>query len=259
MGGIGSAAINGGTLQPSAPGSLGKLGGMAKGVAKVGLGVAGAVSAPPEGVQGFAATELVDLEAKTIALRPLTPADYESYKAAIERNADRLSDASGSIEALTSMIQSPDAFEAMWQLSERARALGTDFSFGVFEGDELIGEIGLNAVRRGPFESAFLSAWIDKAHAGQNKVEEAFVLLCKFAFETLGLNRVECAVLPDNDAVQHALKKVGVESEGVARDYLMSNGEFKDHRRYVITARDWKDRGDHLMAEWGGLDIHRGS
>ncbi|MEA2435167.1 MAG: [ribosomal protein S5]-alanine N-acetyltransferase [Actinomycetota bacterium] len=211
------------------------------------------ITVKPGGVQGFSAGELLDLEGKTIELRSLTPADYEAYKAAIERNADRLAPATGSMDAVMSIIQSAEAFEAVWQLSEQARLFGTDFSFGVFEGDELIGEVGLNAVRRGPFESAFLSAWIDKAHVGQSKVEEAFVLLCRFGFETLGLNRIECAVLPENDAVQHALKKVGVESEGVAREYLMSDGEFKDHRRYVITASDWKDRGAHLLSEWAGL------
>jgi ribosomal-protein-alanine N-acetyltransferase len=207
----------------------------------------------PPGVKGFSAGDLVDLAGKTIELRSLSPADYESYKAAIERNADRLAPATGSMDTVMSIIQTPEAFEAVWQLSEQARFLGTDFSFGVFEDDELIGEVGLHAVRRGPFESAFLSAWIDKAHVGQGKVEEAFVLLCRFAFVRLGLNRIECAVLPDNDAVQHALKKVGVESEGIAREYLMSDGEFKDHRRYVITASDWKDRGGHLLSEWAGI------
>jgi ribosomal-protein-alanine N-acetyltransferase len=206
------------------------------------------------GVKGFSVdTALTDLRGKTLELRSLTPADYETYKAAIERNADHLQRGAASNEFLQAAISSPEAFEMIWQLAEQARALGTDFSFGVFEEEELIGEVALNAIRRGPYESAFLSAWIDKAHVGKNKVEEAFVLLCHFAFDTLALNRVECAVLPDHDAVRNALKKVGLESEGLARDYMMSDGEFKDHERYVITAADWKDRGPSLLADWAGI------
>jgi ribosomal-protein-alanine N-acetyltransferase len=210
---------------------------------------------PEVGVKGFAATGS-ELKAKHVSLRALTPADYEDYRNAVELNADRLHDAAVDNETWLSMIQDADAFEAMFQFAEQARFLGTDFSFGIFEDDEFIGEVGLQGVRRGPFESAFLSAWIDKAHAGHNRVEEAFVLMCKFAFDDLGLNRIECAVLPDNEAVQHALKKVGVSSEGLAREYLMADGEFKDHLRYVVTASDWRRRRAELLDEWVGLDVH---
>jgi ribosomal-protein-alanine N-acetyltransferase len=206
------------------------------------------------GVRGFAAMES-DLEAKHVSLRTLTPADYEDYRNAVERNADHLSVAAAD-DAWFSMLQDADSFEAMWRLAEQARFLGTDFAFGIFENDDLIGEIGLQGVRRGAFESAFLSAWIDKHHLGKGRVEEAFVLMCRFAFETLGLNRIECGVLPENTAVQHALKKVGVESEGLAREYLMADGEFKDHLRYVFTASDWKRRRETLLDEWVSVDLH---
>lgn len=203
-------------------------------------------------VQGFVApAQVVDLRAKSVSLRQLTPADYPEYKEILDRNLDTLRGIglnSQSLEAL----DSPETFELMWQLSERSRLLGTDFSFGIFSGDKLIGKIALEAVRRGPYESAFLSAWLDKDSQGQENIETAFVLLCKFGFEDLGLNRIECAVLPDNEAVQKALKKVGVESEGTAREYLLVDGESRDHLRYVITATDWKERGAQLLSEWAG-------
>jgi ribosomal-protein-alanine N-acetyltransferase len=205
------------------------------------------------GTRGFALLEMGELRSKTIVLRPLTPADYLDYKAVVERNADRLAPAAASREAVMAIVESPEMFEANWHISEAARSIGTDFSFGVFEGDEIIGEVGLAGVRRGAFNSAFETAWIDKDHLGQNKFQEAIVLVFRFAFEDLGLNRVECAVEPDNEPMQHALKKLGIEAEGLARDYMFVGGEFRDHLRFVITAADWTERGPELLAEWAGI------
>jgi ribosomal-protein-alanine N-acetyltransferase len=149
-------------------------------------------------------------------------------------------------------IDSEEAFEAAWRASEEARQVGTDYHFGIFEGEQFIGEIELDGVRRGGLDSAFLDAWIDVEHAGQNRVEEAFVLMCKHGIEDLGLNRIECAVLTDNEAVQRALEKVGVENEGLSREFVKIDGEYKDHYRYVVTGTDWKNRRDEWMSQWVG-------
>jgi ribosomal-protein-alanine N-acetyltransferase len=67
-------------------------------------------------------------------------------------------------------------------------------------------------------------------------------------FEQLGLHRLEAAALPDNQAVRTAFARLRIRDEGVASRYRLVNGEWRDHVRYAITAEEWQERRDELMA-----------
>jgi ribosomal-protein-alanine N-acetyltransferase len=41
-----------------------------------------------------------------------------------------------------------------------------------------------------------------------------------------------------------------IRSEGVAERYLEINGVWEDHIRYAITAEEWAERSDQLIATW---------
>ena len=53
-----------------------------------------------------------------------------------------------------------------------------------------------------------------------------------FAFDTLGLRRVEAGCVPGNEASIRVLEANGFEREGYAREYLCIAGEWKDHILY---------------------------
>lgn len=59
-----------------------------------------------------------------------------------------------------------------------------------------------------------------------------------FAFESLGLNRVEAACLPENQPSRRLLIKSGFTEEGYARQYLKICGTWRDHVRFGILATD---------------------
>ena len=110
-------------------------------------------------------------------------------------------------------------------LEERGFAL---FIFGD-SGQNLLGAINLNNIRRGISQTATLGYWIGEAHARRGYMAEATRLLLDHAFHDMGLHRVEAACLPTNVASIALLKKCGFEQEGYAKSYLKIAGTWHDH------------------------------
>jgi ribosomal-protein-alanine N-acetyltransferase len=118
--------------------------------------------------------------------------------------------------------------------------LRAGFAFFVFEHgtDRLLGGITLSNVRRGVSQSGSVGYWMGEPYAGKGYMSEAVGLLLHFAFESLGLNRVEAACLLHNDASRHLLCKQGFKEEGIARRYLCINGRWQDHVMHAILRDD---------------------
>jgi ribosomal-protein-alanine N-acetyltransferase len=63
---------------------------------------------------------------------------------------------------------------------------------------------------------------------------EALQVLLPYAFDRIGLHRVEAACLPQNAASRGLLLKLGFVEEGYARRYLRINGSWQDHVLYGL-------------------------
>ena len=122
---------------------------------------------------------------------------------------------------------------------------GTSFSFLVFRRNDeavVLGGITLSNVRRGVAETASLGYWIGAGHAHQGYMTEALVCALDFAFERLGLHRIEAACLPNNAASKGLLLKAGFTQEGYTRRYLRINGDWRDHLLFAILREDPRAR-----------------
>ncbi|MCC6467553.1 MAG: GNAT family N-acetyltransferase [Alphaproteobacteria bacterium] len=109
--------------------------------------------------------------------------------------------------------------------------------------DALLGGITLGSVRRGVAQTATLGYWLGAPHARQGLMTEGVECALDFAFDRLGLHRVEAACLPNNIASRGLLKKCGFREEGLAREYLKINGRWTDHVLFGILATDSRPRG----------------
>ena len=76
------------------------------------------------------------------------------------------------------------------------------------------------------------------------------MVVCKFAFEQLGLHRLQISIIPRNKASRRVMEKLQYREEGVAQRYLEINGAWEDHVRYAITSEEWEERRDELSAAW---------
>jgi len=143
-----------------------------------------------------------------------------------------------------------DAFSVRCSARERERQLGTGYGFGIFVEGRFAGEINLSSIQRGPFQSAYVGYWIDEAEAGHGYTPEALVVLARFAFDDLRLHRIQISIIPRNSASRRVVEKLKLRDEGIAERYLEINGVWEDHVRYAITAEEWQQRRDDLLAEW---------
>ncbi len=128
------------------------------------------------------------------------------------------------------------AFRRRLKLHRTEMRQGVTFSFLIFRvaDDALLGGITLSNLRRGVAQTATLGYWIGAAHARQGYVTEALGAVLEYAFQHLGLHRVEAACLPGNEASRRLLFKCGFQEEGYAREYLRINGSWQDHQLFAI-------------------------
>lgn len=115
------------------------------------------------------------------------------------------------------------------------------YSFGIFlnETHELIGDVSLSDVKRGPLQKCILGYCMDQTHNGKGLMTEAIHLILRFAFIEAGLQRVEAGVMPRNLGSMRVLEKAGFQQEGIARKLLEINGVREDHVQFAILAEDY--------------------
>lgn len=117
----------------------------------------------------------------------------------------------------------------------------TDRSYGflIFKGENLIGGININNVVRGAGQYAALGYWLDEKMQGQGLMNEAAAAVLIYAFDTLGLARMNAATLPHNRKSMNMLMKLGFAEEGYAKAYIQIDGIRQDHILFGLNADDF--------------------
>ena len=193
----------------------------------------------------------VRLYGRRIMLRPLAPSDFRSWSEVRRRNGEWLT-----VWEPSRQPHQPDpvtdrsAFSSRCLQRDRDRTTGTAYQFAVFVDDEIAGEVNLNNVVRGAMQSCTVGYWIDQRHAGNGYTAEGVAVVLQFAFEQLGLHRVEICIVPRNHRSRRIVDKLGLRDEGVALRFLEINGAWEDHIRYAMTAEEWVERRDEIVAAW---------
>jgi [ribosomal protein S5]-alanine N-acetyltransferase len=184
-------------------------------------------------------------------LRPLSTADFPAWQEVRRRNEGWLIKWEPQRNRhAPDPVESRDAFALRCGARQRERQLGSGYGYGIFVDGHFAGEVNLSIVQRGPFQNAYVGYWIDEARAGHGYMPEALVALFRYAFEELMLHRLQISIIPRNRASRRVVEKLGLRDEGVAVRYLEINGVWEDHVRYAITAEEWDERRDELMAAW---------
>lgn len=194
---------------------------------------------------------MTTLFGRRVLLRPLVVTDFNAWRDVRRRNVEWLTKWEPSRPpGSPDVVEDRDAFAVRCNARQRERQLGAGYGFGIFVDGEFTGEINLSSVQRGPFQSGSVGYWIDETRAGLGYMPESVVVVCRYAFEELGLHRIEIAIVPRNAASRRVVEKLGLCEEGVSKGYLEINGTWEDHVRYGITIDEWNSRSDALLAKW---------
>ncbi|WP_300257409.1 GNAT family N-acetyltransferase [Clostridium sp.] len=115
---------------------------------------------------------------------------------------------------------------------------GTSIDLGIFKDEKLIGKIKLSNIVYGILRNAFVGYSIDKEYQGKGYMKEVLNTVCSYAFEEMGLHRLEASTLIENYRSQGVLKACGFNELGISEKYLYINGEWKDHKIFYKVNND---------------------
>lgn len=104
--------------------------------------------------------------------------------------------------------------------------------------DEPIGAIGLFVVNESDMSGDFGYS-ISRKCWGMGVATEALMAVLKFAFETVGFNRIESYHSVNNPASGKVMLKAGMKLEGLAKQKYKSNVGFEDSYVYSIIKEDY--------------------
>lgn len=193
------------------------------------------------------------LTGRRVSLRPLVVEDFAQWREVRTTNEEWLTRWEPQrFAGQPDVVKSRQAFASRCAARQRERQLGTGYGFGIFVGQQLIGEMNVSAIQRGPFQNAYVGYWIDQRQAGLGYTPEALVVAMRFAFDDLRLHRIQIAIIPRNKPSRRVVEKLGIRLEGLAERYLEINGVWEDHMRYAITVEDWVARRLEFEAWVGG-------
>ncbi len=104
---------------------------------------------------------------------------------------------------------------------------------------EIIGSCGLE-IRSARDRRGHIGYWVARPYWGQGVASETASRLCHAAFRTLGLHRIETAVVRGNDASRAVLSRLGFRSEGWARDNFRIDDRYQDCEMMGLLAEEFR-------------------
>ena len=106
---------------------------------------------------------------------------------------------------------------------------GTAIDFGIFKEEKIIGKLRISSILYGIVKSGILGYSIDKLEQGKGIMTSAVKLVTEYAFNELGMHRIEASVLVDNEKSKRVLHKCGFKELGLNEKYLFIDGVWRDH------------------------------
>jgi ribosomal-protein-alanine N-acetyltransferase len=100
----------------------------------------------------------------------------------------------------------------------------------------VVGIVNISDIVLGAFRSAYLGYYGMAWCAGRGLMTEAVGLAARYAFDTLGLHRVEANIQPGNAPSMALVRRLGFTREGFSPRYLHIGGDWRDHERWARLA-----------------------
>jgi ribosomal-protein-alanine N-acetyltransferase len=141
-----------------------------------------------------------------------------------------------------------EGFERFIAWTHRERAAGNYVCFGVVPHgmDTAVGIFQIRQLEPG-FATAEWGFAIGSAYWGTGIFLDAAKRAVDFAFESIGVHRLEARAAVANGRGNGALRKMGAVQEGVLRKSFLRDGQYHDQILWTILAEDWR----YGKAVWG--------
>jgi ribosomal-protein-alanine N-acetyltransferase len=174
------------------------------------------------------------LNGSIITLRELRPSDATALLASL-----------GSAE-VTRLISPPpptvEGFEKFIAWTTRQREAGKSIAYGVtLKGSDVV--VGLFQVRsiKAGFGVAEWGFALGSAFWGTGIFLDAAHLVLDFAFDCIGVHRIEAKAAVKNGRGNGAMQKLGMVQEAVLRRSFLRNGVYLDQACWALLAESWRE------------------
>jgi len=173
------------------------------------------------------------LAGQKVVLRDLRPSDATSLFTLL------------TTEEVARFISPPpstiEGFERFIAWAHRQRHAGAYACFAVTlpDNDTAIGIFQLRELEPG-FGTAEWGFAVGSGFWGTGAFSQGAELLLQFAFDTVGVHRLEARAAVKNGRGNGALQKIGAVQEGVLRKSFLRNGQYLDQVLYAIVDDDWR-------------------
>ena len=177
--------------------------------------------------------QLPVLTGRLVRLRELRPSDAPSLFSLLTTDevARFISPPPTTVEGFERFIN--------WTLRHRAAGTYACFAVTIVGQDTAIGIFQVRETEPG-FDTAEWGFALGSPFWGTGLFREGAELVLKFAFETIGVHRLEARAALRNGRGNGALRKIGAVQEGVLRKSFLRNGEYLDQALYAIVDEDWR-------------------
>lgn len=118
-------------------------------------------------------------------------------------------------------------------------AQNNTFAAAIRFDEKIVGTIGLHHLDS-TNKSVQIGYWLGKQAQGKGLATRCCRVLVKYAFEDLGLNRIQINCNVDNTKSRRIPERLGFKLEGIHRQVEWLNNEFRDWAIYSMLAADWK-------------------
>ena len=190
---------------------------------------------------------LPTLRGQQVVLRELRSSDAASLFALLttEEVARFISPPPTSVEGFERFIG--------WTLRQRAAGAYACFAVTVAGYDTAIGIFQVRGLEPG-FGTAEWGFALGSDFWGTGAFQEGAALVLAFAFETIGVHRLEARAAVRNGRGNGALQKLGAVQECRLRQSFLKNGEYLDQVLYAMLDTDW--RGSRAIATAPAVRVH---
>lgn len=173
------------------------------------------------------------LAGATVTLRELRASDAPSLFALLtsEEVSRFISPPPSSVEGFERFIS--------WTLHQRVAGTYACFAVTVAGYDTAIGIFQVRSLEPG-FGTAEWGFALGSAFWGTGLFQQSAALVLDFAFDTLGVHRLEARAAVKNGRGNRALEKLGAVQECVLRRSFEKNGEYLDQVLYAMLDTDWR-------------------
>ncbi|MDE5416132.1 GNAT family N-acetyltransferase [Alkalihalobacterium chitinilyticum] len=171
-----------------------------------------------------------------ISLKILEMKDAERIFELTDRSRDYLREWLPWLD-MTKTVQDTEGFIRM---SLKGFAEGNSMNTAILFNEEIVGIAGFNTINQSN-KTAQMGYWIGQEYQGNGIITKVSKMLTDYAFNQLGLNKVEIRVAVENKKSRAVPERIGFKNEGCIRQSEWLYDHYVDHIVYGMLAEEWNE------------------